>query len=210
MLGQTGVVVFEAHLFEALGEVHGVLTVFLHADVEGVEVLVDGSGTHGIQHGAEEHAGTVVDINKAVDILGAAADGTGDAVVGTIDVLGHRIDGDVGTQTAGAENHGGEGVVDDEFGTGGMGHLAQLGHIGDAEQGVIHGLGVDDLGIGVLGEGFLHGVEVLHVDERAVHVELLEIVGHEGEGATIGGHGSHDMIAGFHLMEQGAGDGSQT
>ena len=182
----------------------------LHADVEGVEVLVDGGAAHGIQHGTEEHAGAVVHINQAVNILGAAADGTGDAVVGTVDVLGHRVDGDVGTQTAGAENHGGEGVVDDELGTGGMGHLAQLGDIGDAEQGVVHGFGVDDLGVGMLGEGFLHALKVLHVHEGAADVELLQVIGHEGEGAAVGGHAGHDVVAGADFVQQGAGDGGKT
>ena len=210
MLGQTGVVVFEAHLFEALGQVHGVLAVLLHADVQGVQVLVDGGAAHRVEHRAKEHAGAVVDVDQAVDVLSRTADGTGHAVVRAVDVLGHRVDGDVGTQAAGAENHRGEGVVNDELGADGMGHLAQLGHIGDAEQGVVHGLGVHDLGVGMLVEGFLHGIEVLHVDESHVDTELLNPVVHEGEGATVGGHAGHDVVAALHLVQQGAGDGGQT
>ncbi len=209
MLGQAGVVVFESHFFETLGKVHGVLAVFLHADVEGVEVLEDGGAAHGVEHGAEEHAGAVVDIDEAANVLGAATDGTGHTVVGAVDILGHAVDGDVGTQLAGAENHGGEGVVDDELGTGGMGHLAQLGDVGDAEQGVVHGFGVDDLGVGVLGKGFLDGIEVLHVDEGGFDTKFLEVVGHEGEGAAIGGHGADNVVAAFDLVEQGTGDGCE-
>ena len=206
MLGQSGVVVFESDLFEALGEVHGVLAVFLHADVEGVEVLVDGGAAHGVQDGAEEHAGAVVDVDEAADVLSGAADGASHAVVGAVDVLGHGIDGDVSAELAGAENHGGEGVVNDELGTVGVSHLAQLGDVGDAEQGVVHGLGIDDLGVGVLVEGFLDGLEVLHVDEGGLDVEFLEVVGHEGEGAAVGGHGADDMVASLHFVDEGAGD----
>ena len=90
-----------------------------------------------------------------------------------------------------------------------MGHLAQLGDVGDAEQGVVHGLGVDDLSVGVLGEGFLHSVEVLHVDEGGLNVELFQVVGHEGEGAAIGGHGADDVVAGFYFVDEGGGDGSK-
>ena len=90
-----------------------------------------------------------------------------------------------------------------------MSDLRQLGHVGDAEQRVVHRLGVEDLGVGVLGDGFLHGVEVLHVDEGGVDVEFLEVVGHEGEGAAVGGHAGDDMVAGVDFVEQGAGDGSK-
>ena len=209
MFRQSGIVVFETYLFETFGQIHGVFAVFLHTDVEGVEVLVDGGAAHRIQNGAQEHAGTVVHIDEAVDVFCTAADSAGHAVVGAVDVFGHRVDGHVGAKFAGAENHGGEGVVNNQFGTGGMGHFAQFGHIGDAEQGVVHGLGVDNLGVGVLGQSFAHCIEVLHVDESGLHVEFLEVVGQEGEGAAIGGHGAYDVVAGFHFVNQGAGDGCQ-
>ncbi len=61
----------------------------------------------------------------------------------------------------------------------------------------------------MLGEGFLDGVDVLHVDESGLDVEFLEVVGHKGKGATIGGHGTDDVVAGFDFVDEGAGDGCQ-
>ena len=209
VFGQTGVVVFETDLFESFGKIHGVLTVFLHADVQGVEVFVDGGGAHGVEHGAEEHAGAVVDVDEAADVFSTATDGAGDTVVGAVDVFGHGVDGDVGSKLAGAKDHGSEGVVDDELGTVFVSEFAELGDVGDAEHGVVHGLCVEDLGVGVFVECTFDGLEVLHVDEGGVDTEFGQVVGHEGEGAAVGGHGADDVVARLHFVDEGAGDGGK-
>ena len=90
-----------------------------------------------------------------------------------------------------------------------MGHLAQFGDVGDAEQGVVHRFGVDDLCVGMLGKGFLDSIEVLHIHEGSADVELLQVVGHKSEGAAIGGHRSDDVVACVDFVEKGAGDSSE-
>ena len=91
-----------------------------------------------------------------------------------------------------------------------MGNLAQLGHVGDAQQGVVHRLGVDHLRIGMGGKSLLHGLKVLHVDKGRLDIELLQVVGHEGKCAAIGSHAGHNVVARIHLVEQSAGDGCQS
>ena len=41
MLGKTGIVVFDTSFFESLGQIHSILAVFFHADVQGVQILLD-------------------------------------------------------------------------------------------------------------------------------------------------------------------------
>ncbi len=205
MLGQAGIVVLEAHLFETFGQIHGVAAVLLHADMEGVEVFEDAGAAHGVEYGAEQHGGTVVHIDEAVDVVGRATDGTGNAVVLTVHKLGHAVDNHVGTQTVGAEYHGGEGVVHQQTGTVLVSYLAQFGQIGDAQQGVVHGLGVEHLGVGAYGG--LHVVQFLEVDEGDFHVVFLQPVVEEGEGAAVGGHAGHNVVAAVHFVQQSGGDG---
>ena len=205
MLGKAGVVVLDAGLFEALGQIHGVLAVLLHADMQGVQVLLDARGAEGVEHGTQQHGGAGVHVNQGVDVFGGTADGAGHAVVHAVHILGHAVDHHVCAQTVGRENHRGEGVVDQQFGAGGVGNLRQLGKVGDTQQRVVHRLGVEHLGVRT--DGLLHGVEVLHVHESDIHVEFLEVVVQEGEGAAVGGHAGDDVVAALHLVQQGDGDG---
>ena len=86
-----------------------------------------------------------------------------------------------------------------------MGNLGEFRNVGDTEQRVVHRLGVENLGVGA--DGLLHGVKILEVDESDVHVELLEVVVHEGEGAAVGGHAGDDVVTALHFVQKGAGDG---
>mmetsp|Transcript_50381 Transcript_50381/g.156172 ORF Transcript_50381/g.156172 Transcript_50381/m.156172 type:complete len:345 (+) Transcript_50381:54-1088(+) len=100
-----------------------------------------------------------------------------------------------------AEVGGREGVVDDEGDLRRVGDLRERADVADHAAGVRQALGEEEADRGVL-DGLPHLLQVVHVDEGAVPLELLDGLAELRDAPPVELVGGHDAIAWLHEAEQ--------
>lgn len=193
---ETGVVdgLDEIGLLEELGNGLGVVGSGANSDVEGLDTSVGEPRVKGRGDGAN---GVLEEPESLVDHVGVGGSDTHDNVRVAVDVLGHGVHDNVGSEGQGVLDVGGEeGVVDDEVegllgGSGLVGLLddgGHLGNVGDSEGGVRGGLDPHESGLGPdqrlellldgVGEGGLDAVGVGDLGEVSVGASVDVANGH--------------------------------
>ena len=122
------------------------------------------------------------------------------------DILGGRLDHDVGSPLDGpGQNRGRGSIVDHEWHALLVGDVGQPFNVDDVELGIAHGLGVD--GPRLLVDCGAQAVKIIRVDKADVDAQLRQGVVEEVVGPAIERSGGDDLVAGAGERQNGQGFG---
>ena len=120
------------------------------------------------------------------------------------DILGRRMDADVGAVVEGPEQvRGAKGIVDDQRDTIVIGDTRHCLEVDDVDVGVADGL--DEHGTGLIVDGPTEVLGIDGIDQRGLNAMLGKGIGEEIEGAAIERLGGDDLLAGVGNIENGVG-----
>lgn len=166
---------------EDLGNGQGALGVLLHAQVQGLQTTVGQEAVKGRRNGTDR---VLEEGELGVDLLVGGDGNTHDDIRVSVDVLGDRVDNNVGTELERVLEEGRhEGVVDNELGVVLVGNLGNGLDVNETEGGVGGGLDPDELGVGADGLGNVGGI--LEIDKGDLDVEGAGDLGEVAVGASI-------------------------
>ena len=166
--------------------------VAVHAQLQGLDPA------HDLERRQRRHhrAGHVLQPLQADGghVLGRSGGEAGDEIAVAAEILGRRMDDDVGAQLdRPGQVGGGVGVVDHRLRPVGAGDRRDRGDVDEAHVRVGRRLEVDHPG--VAGDRPAEVLRVAHVDEARRHPELGEPRADEGEGAAVEGLVDDDLVA---------------
>ena len=113
----------------------------------------------------------------------------------------------VSAETGGGDHHGSEGVVHDHGQPLGVSHAAEFGNVCHLQDGIGHGLEVEDFGL-AFHNGVLHALQIVNVHEGGGDVGCPgEEMREQGVGTAVERVGGHHVSAGAAELEEDGGDG---
>ncbi len=187
---------------EPLGQRPGGLGVAGHPDGERGDPAQDEEGGEG----RERRTGVDLDRLDRRDSLARAADRAAERVGVPADVLGQRLDDQVGAELEGPAQDGrSERVVDDEQGPVAVGQAGQDRQVGDDDRRVRDRLDVEDAGRPGRQRG-VDGGRIRRVDEGDVDAEPPEALGQERPRRAVDRPGGDHPVAGLEDRQEGGVD----
>ena len=189
--------------FEEARNLHGVVTMLLHANIQGLHAAVDEECFERPED-CTCHILETEHIALVYELLGSDSH-TRNYISVTVEILGGTVDDYIGAEVDGSLDIGGrEGVVNDDLGVGagGMRKRGDGFYVDELEAGVGGSLKIEGLGVGT--DGCLYSINVLKVYKGDFDTVTGQPVGEECKGAAVEGIVRKQMIA---CVKHGPHDG---
>ena len=188
---------------EETGQSQGTLAVGLHAQAQGLQALEKHPG---IERAHAGPGGTQKAEHALTHRHGIADHRPADTAALAVDVLGGRMDDDVGAEIQRPlQGRGAEGIVHHQLAAVGVGQFGQGTDVGDLGQGI--GRRLQEQQLRFRPDGRLPGGKIGQRHEAHVHPEGLDVLVEQHHGAAEDGSRGDDVIPGLQQPHDRSQDG---